>query len=264
MTIKVLTALLMLVATSLAANAQSAEFEKFSISIGVFLTDRDTDTRLDGDVLGTGTPVNLEDEFGLDKSDSVFRLDGYYRFNERHRIDFSVFDLSRSASTQIDRDIDWNDTLYPINAAVDSQFDLDIYKVAYTWSFLHREKGYIGATLGLYVADIGTSVSAEMIGASSVGGVTAPLPVLGLRAQYEFNEKWSARGSAEFFALEYGDFTGSLNDLYVGIDYRLFERVAVGVGWNSVEIDVGVKKANFAGDLDWSYNGGLIFLKFNF
>jgi hypothetical protein len=129
---------------------------------------------------------------------------------------------------------------------------------------MRRDKGYLGLTAGLYVADIGTGLSAEANALSSSGGVTAPLPVFGLRGQYDFTEKWSFRGSAEIFALEYDDYSGSLYDIYAGIDYQISNRIAVGAGVNSVRINVGVDKANFAGDLDWQYDGGLLFLKFDF
>ncbi|MFT5371830.1 MAG: hypothetical protein ACI9R7_001370 [Lysobacterales bacterium] len=66
------------------------------------------------------------------------------------------------------------------------------------------------------------------------------------------------------FAIEYGDYTGSLYDIYAGVDYQLFEHVALGVGFNSVQLDVGVTKQNFSGDVDWQYDGGLLFLKFDF
>ena len=255
---------LLSVSASSPALAQSTDFDRFSISLGVFLTNRDSKAQLDGQIPNSGTPVDLENDLGFDKSDTVFRLDGVFRFNEKHRIDFSAFDLSRSASKQIQKDIEWNGELFPIDTVVDASLDLNIYKVAYTWSFLRRDKGYIGATAGLYVADVGTSLAAESIGRSSSGGVTAPLPVFGLRGQYDLAEKWSLRGSAEIFAIEYGDYSGSLYDVYAGLDYQLLERMAVGLGINSVKLNVGISKGNFDGDLDWRYDGGLLFLKFDF
>jgi hypothetical protein len=241
-----------------------ADDEKFSVSLGVFLTERDSQTRVDGSIPNSGTPVDLENDLGFDKSDTVFRLDGYYRFNDKHRIDFSVFDLSRSASKQIQTEIDWNDTIFPIDTAVDASLDLAIYKLAYTWSFMRRDSGYLGLTAGLYTADIGTSLSAESIGRSSSSGFTAPLPVVGLRGQYDLSERWSLRGSAEIFAIEYGDFSGSLYDLYASVDYQVTDHVALGAGVNLVNINVGVNKPNLDGDLDWRYDGGLLFLKIDF
>jgi hypothetical protein len=247
-----------------AAMAQSEDFDRFSLSLGIFVTDRGTKTRLDGEVPGSGTEVDSENDLGFDKSDLVFRIDGNYRFNEKHRIDFSAFDLSRNASKQIDEDIIWDGELYPIDVLIKANIDLTIYKLAYTWSFMRRDNGYLGLTAGLYVADIGTSISAESIGRASRGGVTAPLPVFGLRGQYDFSEKWSFRGSVEIFAVDYDYYSGSLYDVYAGVDYQLSEHVAVGFGINSVKFDVGVDKAGFDGQLDWRYDGGLLFFKFDF
>ncbi|MFT5371829.1 MAG: hypothetical protein ACI9R7_001369 [Lysobacterales bacterium] len=156
------------------ATAEASESGKFGISLGVFVADRDSQTRIDGQDPASGTPIDLEDDLGFDKSISVFRVDGYYKFNENHRLDFSVFDLFRSASKQIQKDIEWDGELYPIDTSINASADLNIYKLAYTWSFLQRESGYLGVTAGLYVADVGTAIAAESIAQSSSSSVTAP------------------------------------------------------------------------------------------
>ncbi len=185
------------------ASAQEEDFDHFSISLGVFFTDRANKTQLNGTLGDSGTVVDLEADLGLDRSDTVFRIDGYYRFNERHRIDISVFDLGRTKTKVIDEEIEWGDTLYPINTSIASEFDLAIYKLAYTWSFMRRDKGYLGLTAGLYIASFGTELSAEDIGSVESDTLTAPLPVVGLRGQYDISEKFSFLASGEIFALEY-------------------------------------------------------------
>ena len=90
------------------------------------------------------------------------------------------------------------------------------------------------------------------------------MPVIGLRGEYHISEKWSFRASGEIFAFAYGDFDGSLYDTYAGVDYQLFNRMAIGIGLNSVRMNLGVTKENASGKLDWDYNGGLVFLKFDF
>lgn len=260
--------ILILTAISLAwisapAAADSLDGDRFSFSLGVFITDRDTDAELDGTV-DDGTNLNFENDLGLDSSDTVFRVDGYYRFNKRHRFDFSVFDLSRNASKQIERDIQWGDTLYVIDTVVKADMDLAIYKAAYTYSFLIREDGYLGATAGLYVADSKASLREQNLGSAEIGDLTAPLPVIGLRGEYALSDRWSFRASGEFFFIEYEDVDGSLVDLYAGIDYRVLDHLSVGFGVNSVTLDVDASKSGFDGGLDWKYTGGLIFLKFDF
>jgi hypothetical protein len=85
-----------------------------------------------------------------------------------------------------------------------------------------------------------------------------------LRGQYFFTQKWSVRASGEFFLFESGDWEGDLMDLYLGVDYEFSDRIAVGIGFNSVTFDLGVSKQNFTGQLDWGYSGGLVFLRGRF
>lgn len=214
--------------------------------------------------VGDGTPTDFESDLGLDSSDTVFRLDGYYRFNERHRFDFSIFNFSSNAVKQIQRDIQWGDDLYAIDTVIETALDVRIYKVAYTYSFLRRDNGYIGATVGLYIDDTKASLAEQNLGQAEVGDITAPLPVIGLRGDYEFTDRWTFRASSEFFFLEYNDVDGSLVDLYAGIDYQVLDHMSIGLGLNSVTIDVDVAKTKFNGSLRWEYTGGLLFLKFDF
>lgn len=251
------------IALLLVSTANAETDPRYSISVGAFFADRDTQTRVDGED-GSGTDVDLESDLGLDKSDTVFRIDAYWRFAEKHRVDFSAFDLSRTASQLIDREIMWGDTTYPVNTQVDAELDLTIYKAAYTWEFLKRGRSFLGATLGLYVMDFGATLFADSLGSRESNDLTAPLPVFGLRGEYRFADRWSLRGSGEVFVIEYGDFDGSLYDLFAGIDFSMTDNVAFGIGVNSVKIDVGITKDSFQGNLDWAYDGALAYLKFDF
>ena len=86
---------------SVASEALAQVEERFSISLGAFITDWDSEARMDvSGGTATGTPVDFELDLGLDNSSSVFRIDGYYRFNDKHRIDFSAFDLCMFISFQ--------------------------------------------------------------------------------------------------------------------------------------------------------------------
>jgi len=245
------------------AIAQSLDHDRFSLSLGVFVTDRDTTARLDSS-LGDGTDTDFESDFGLDSSDSVFRADGYVRFSEKHRVDFSVFDLSRDSAKTIDRDIQWGDTLYAIDTTIEADFDLSIARVAYTYSFLSGDDGYLGASIGLHVADVKTSLAEENLGQAETDKLTAPLPVIGLRGERRLSDRWSFRASGEFFFIEYDNIDGSLVDVYAGVDFEVTDHMSIGLGYNSVTLDVDASQNDFEGAFDWRYSGGLLFLKLNF
>jgi hypothetical protein len=249
--------------TPLVAVADQHERERFSISLGGFFTERDTEIRLDSSS-GLGTNTDLEEAFGLDRRSRVFRLDGYFRFKGRHRMDFSVFDLSRTSTRQIDEEIQWGDDLLEISTVIDTEFDLGIYKAAYTYELRQSETGYLGITGGLYVAESAHRLVGQNIGPIDRRSLTLPLPVLGLRGEHEFADRWTFRASGEFFFLEYDNYKGSLWDLYAVADYAVRENVAIGIGVNSVRTNVRALKPDFTGRIKFSYTGALLFFKFDF
>lgn len=247
----------------LIAGAADDERERFSISLGGFFTDRDTDIRLDSSS-GRGTKTDLEEDLGLDRRSRVFRLDGYFRFRGPHRMDFSVFDLSRTSRKQIEEEIQWGDDLIQIDAVIDTEFDLSIYKAAYTYELRQSETGYLGITAGLYVAESAHRLVSENTGPIDRRSLTLPLPVVGLRGEHEFADRWTFRASGEFFFLEIDDYKGSLWDLYAVADYAVLDNMAIGIGVNSVRMNVRALKSDFTGRVSWRYTGALLFFKFDF
>ena len=155
--------LFVVLALTASSFVSAEEDHKFSLSLGVFVNDRESTTTVGIKGEPLGTPVDLEKDLGLERSDTVFRLDGNYRFNDKHRIDFSAFDLSRSSTKTLEFDIDWGGVNYPVDTTVNGEMDVKVYKLAYTWSFLNREKGYLGITGGLYVADVNLFMSVSII-----------------------------------------------------------------------------------------------------
>ena len=247
-----------------ASSAEEANAEKWGFSLGVFLSDQDLNTKLEASGPRDGLVVDFEDDLGLDDSLSVFRLDAFYHINERHSLDFSVFDLSQSSIKTLSFDIEWKDIIFPEAIDVVTDLDLNIYKAAYTYRISERERGYVGVTGGLYIADIGLSLSLQATGEREVGSITAPLPVIGLRGDYHLSERWRLHGSAEWFLLDAGNYHGTLQDILFGVDFELFEHAAIGLGFNSMHMDLDATKTVLRADLRWDYSGAIAYVRFRF
>jgi hypothetical protein len=257
-------AILTLLSLLVPLASPAADSPRFSASLGIFIADRDTNTRIDASFTDTGTDVDLEDDLGFDKSDSVFRFDGYWRFAEKHRLDVSAFDLSRSATRLIDREITIGDTTYPIDSEVSGDLDLGIYKAAYTWMFLREGRNFLGLSAGLYIADVGAEFIGPLGNQRESRDITAPLPVIGLRGEYGLGERWTLRGSAELFAFDYNAFEGSLYDVFAGLDFAMTDTLSLGLGFNAVSADLSLDDSELTGSLDWSYSGAMTYLKADF
>ena len=258
--------LVLLLCCPLTAHSQETDADSsgWGFSMGAFFTDQDMKTEFEGSIGDIDAIVDFEDDLGLRDSQSVFRFAAFYDFNDRHRLDFDVFDLSQSAAVTMSREIEWQDTVYPISAEVSTELDLTIYKAAYTYHLLRREKYRLGVTGGFYVADIALHLNLLESDEEERGELTAPLPVFGFRGEYFFSDRWRASASAELFAVSIDDYDGTLTDILIGIDYRFGNHAAVGLGYNNVEINVDTIEEDLQADLIWQYSGFIGYLRFSF
>jgi hypothetical protein len=245
----------------LTASAQPAGEERASIMLGAFITDRQSNTRLDSDS-GEGTDIDMEDDLGLESSTNVARLGGYVWLGERHRLDGAYFDLSRSAALPVQETIEFGDETFLINTVIETQSDLTIIKADYTFAVLARERGWFGITGGLYVAESTLSISQATLGRAETEDVTAPLPVFGFRGDYAINDRITLRGAMQLFAFEADDVDGRFSDFYVGADYGFGQRMAVGLAYNRVSMNLGaVEDRGLDARIDWGYDGLLLYFK---
>ncbi len=247
------------------ANAQSADRERGSVYLGTFITDRNTSARVDSDAGNPGTDVDLEGDLGLKASTSVGRAGGYVWISARQRLDLSYFDLSRSSSRTINKTINFDDKTFLINTVVSTDNHLTITKLDYTFSFLNKDKGFLGVTGGFYVMQTRLSLSEPSLGAYSSEGLTAPLPVVGLRGDYAINDRWTLRGSFQWFGISVDTASGHLTDTYAGVDYGFGKRFAIGLAYDTVSMNIEASKTgHLKGSLDWGYNGWLVYFKTDF
>jgi hypothetical protein len=251
----------------LAADAQpTVGSERGSILVGSFITDRESNARLDSDS-GEGTDLDLEDDLGLESSMSVARVGGYLWLGRRHRLDVAYFDMSRDASRVIDETIEFGDQVFQINTTIESEQELSILKADYTFAALARDRGYLGIVAGLYIADMAMTLSERTLGAYESEDVTAPLPLFGLRGDYAITDRITLRGAVQWFGFDTGDVDGRLTDFYVGADYGLGrnQRMAVGLAYDRVSMNIGAEDDDgFDGRLDWGYDGVLLYFKADF
>ena len=241
-------------------------WEKFSINLGAFLSTIDSSIRIGAN--GIGVDIDVEDLLGLESDQSVFRADAIWRFSEnrRHRFDLSWFSFNRSSFRKILDDFevekpDGSVILIPAGASVNSSFDLDIFKGAYSYSFFQDDRIDLGLSLGLYVMPIkaGLSVSG-LVDVSETASFTAPLPVFGLRADMAITPQWFIRLGTDLFYMEYDKFNGTLTIAFTRLEYNPWKHVGFGLGIETFRLKIEADgedypNIDFKGDLQFNYTG---------
>jgi len=235
--------------------------DRFMLRFGGYLvSNAETVARLDANAAPVGAYIDFSDDLGGDTSNTVLRLDGLYRFNNKHALGFSWYSLDFEGTRELNRDINWGDQTFPINARVDSELKFDVYKVNYQYSLFHNQEAELGVSAGLHVMRFNAAISSSRSGKSQEEGVTAPLPVFGLFGDYKFTPRFSAYFNYQFFAISYDDkIKGGLQDFLVGLEYRVVKNVALGAAYNRFAAKVESKEDATTLNVDTTWNGALLY-----
>jgi hypothetical protein len=262
-----------LIAVSPAALADDAPDllnEAFKVSVGTFGINSQPTVQLRGEV-NTGDRVNFNEEIGGGDSFRG-RIDAQWRFAERHKAYFAAFGLNRSNTRVLDRDIEWGDQVYPLDATARFSSDFWVLQAVYDYSFLRRENYELGASIGLHWTSLSASVRLKLdVDGNPVtdnrnesASVDVPLPVVGVRGLWKLPYDFWLEGSAQYFALSINEYDGNLQDYRVFLTWQPRKWVGLGVGYERFTVDVDVDKSSFNGTLDWTYDGPIIFYSVSF
>lgn len=259
------------VATPALAEGPDLLEDPFHVTLGTFLVNSDTEVRVDGK-LGTGTPIDWDKSFGDDGDQTRVRLDGSWRFAKRHKVRAMIFSTSRDDSREFDREIEWDDEIFPVGTKIKGEVDFAVYQVAYEYLFLRRETWELGASAGIHYTTFETKLSATVESQGGTGSGTrkadadlnAPLPVIGLHGTWGFGHDLWLDATAQIFSLSIDEYDGNLQDYRIGLTWQPKSWVGVGVGYNLFSVDVDVDTSGFKGALDWQYDGPIIYYSIMF
>ncbi|MCP4769283.1 MAG: hypothetical protein GY875_23875 [Gammaproteobacteria bacterium] len=214
---------------------------------------------------GLGAGYSFSRDLGGDDSATVPRIDMYYRFNERHRIEFSTFSMDRDGTKILELEVDIEDQTFSIGEQLTSDISYELYRLGYSYSFFHSDRVELAVSVGLNITKYEFDFENEDGTKTSKSDATAPLPMFGLRVGYAINSDWSVHYLAESFFIEIEDtFKGSLLNNEVNLQYRFLDNFLVGGGITHVGTDLNASDSDWKGGVNDSYSGYLLFAGFYF
>ena len=254
-------------APTLHAEAGNPLNDRFAVSLGGFLLNTETEIRVDGETQGSGSVIDASKDLGLQDADR-FRLDAYWRMTPRQKLRFMYFDTSATGTRVIDREIDFNDQIYPVNAEVHGRVETKVFSLQYEFDFLQGENYELGGTFGIHNLRFETGLSVDANGQSAAISSSAeadgPLPVIGLHGIWRISEKFYLDAGLQYFSIKIDPYDGSVTDFNVSGVWQFSQHWGVGAGWNQFRTSLGVDGDRFNGDLTWKYGGARIFVTASF
>jgi hypothetical protein len=240
--------------------------DKYMVRLGTYIVESsDTQFSVTSDVGGIGTVIDFQRDLGGESGDTIPRIDAYYRFNPRHRIDFTAFSIDRKGTRTLTFDppviidgVEYADGL------INSDIKYTLYKVGYVYSFYHNDKVELGISAGINITNYDISLTNNVDKFESVG-FTSPLPMFGLRMGYAITPKWSVHLVVETFLVDFDNTVkGTLLNNELNTEYRLFKNFALGAGVARISKHADISDDNWNGSVSDSYRGFTVFGTFYF
>jgi hypothetical protein len=261
-----LLALVLLFAQRAAAQdipSHPALTDRYYFGVGVFFPKTSTQAQLQNKVSGVGATVDFEQSLDMERSKTVPTAFGRWRIGERWRIDAEYFALNRTSERTLDRDIQWGDQTFPVNAQVAAKFNFSDLRVSAGYSFFRTTDKELGVGVGLHMASYEISLTSNSTGTDGED-VLAPLPVISLYAQFALTERWAMGSRIDRFSLSYDKYDGNLTSLGFDLVYQPFRHFGVGLGYRGLFIKMAVESDRATLRMRQTFEGPLVYVNASF
>ena len=237
--------------------------EKFNVDIGLFMPERRVELSVNGPV-GTiqGENIDFDESFGLRKRDDLFALNFGWRFGEKWELGAQYFESDGQRQAVLEEDVEWGEFVFGAGTGVTAGIDFRLFRTFFGRNFDSADHHDFGVGLGLRYMEIGAFIEGLAIVNGQQAGfrretvsAKAPLPNVGVWYVRSLSDRWATRLRFDWFGAEYDDYDGQLINLSAGVNYRLFKNVGLGLSYNYFEIDLGVSKRGWRGEVKTVYDG---------
>lgn len=248
---------------AMAPQARAVEpLDTFSGRIGGYITDFDTEVRADGET-ARGTPIDLKRDLGLDSSNTIGYVGLTWRPWDHHEFGFSYYKNDSDSTRVLQRNIEFNGTVYEATATVRSELNVDTYEAYYVWWAASHETWALGPRFGLVWYKMQLDLSLEFDANGNQGGgsrsgstdLDLPEPTIGGSWRWTPGEDWRISADAGYFSANINDIDGDVVVGRIGVEWFPWENTGFSLDYTATKIDVDANKSNFNGNVDFTDSG---------
>lgn len=259
--------------TALAQEAGSASAKNwkkkpyFTFKLGGFFPSLSANIRVDGPGGSQGTDINVENDFGLDKNATTFRLDGDLRIASWFSLGLNYYGFSRSSTKALDKNIQIGDTLFPLHQTVKTTMTTIFGNVDLKFYLIHRQRLDFGVYAGIYLTHLKIDVRAQEIDRQliAIRKIWAPIPSIGLHFWYEPVPKLFLYGKAGYFYLEPTQRTKfDSATINFNAEYYFYKFLGIGARYEYSAMNLNLDVSSYRGKLNYNVSGFQAYLALGF
>jgi hypothetical protein len=252
-------------ADAFAESGNTAIDDRFTIRAGALFNEADlvvTSTR-------PGEPVSVVDleELGLDTSQTSPWFNLRWNFAKRWHLDLQYSGFDGDGGTTGTFDFNFEDIVIVGDATVQADMDMSLYIANVGFALINSPRVKASIGLGLHILDLDVAVAGQglLLGApidfgEGTADALAPLPNILGDVQFGLSDNLLLKADIGWFTLDYKDYSGDLVSVRAELEYRMFDRLGLGVGYQMIDMDLEIDKSSKNEVYDMKFDGPFVYL----
>ena len=240
--------------------------DNFHIGLGVYRPSQKR--KIGSDPIAGGSPGESLD--GSD-SQSTGLLNFRWRFTKNWSFQGTSWNTGSESEQTLTEDFEFQDLVFQAGSIVRSGFDTSITRLFWGRSFFRRPSTDWGVGLGLHSLNIDAFVEGQILAIPGPGlefrresaSASVPLPNLGIWYMHSWSPKWVVTTRLDWLDVTFEEFSGSMYDLSVGVNYQMSDHFGIGLAVNAFRLDVQVDGTDWRGSLEGEQIGPRLNLTWN-
>ena len=227
----------------------AAPLDTFSIRVGGFLSQVNTEIRADDPLTGRqGSLIDFDQELGLEDRELIEFVGLAWRPWQRHEFGVSHFHERLEGGRRLGRDLEFAGHVFEFNADVYSKLVMESFEFHYTWWATVHEDWAAGIRFGYLDYRIATQVIllVSETGSSEVAGLRArtaysfPAPSIGFDLRIQPAERWRVNASVGWLEADLERISPQILTARIGLEYLPWENIGLWVdaGLNHLDADI--------------------------
>ena len=243
---------------------------RFHFSLGGYAAFLDSSVQLGLQGIGLGITIDTEKFLGLDSTSTVLAtwFEAALGKNRRHNLAFSYWSFDRSGFVQLTQDTTIGDITLPIGSTLETNLDFSLFRAKYMYSVVKADRVDVQIGPGIFIMpfEFDTRINAPGIGVNEQNAfdITAPLPVVGLNLKIALTPRLFLYQKLDLMYLSIGEFSGSIVDADLGLEYQITKHLGIGGGWHVFDLKIDAQDDSYPGidpigKVEFFYSGLLLY-----
>jgi hypothetical protein len=235
--------------------------DRLAVNIRFYMPTIATDVRYDATNGTLGTPLTGEGTLGLQDQLKQASMDLQFRMLDRHRIRAQFYKQTRSGDVVLNQQVRFGDDVYLVNDRVITKMDLRKLDLAYTYSFLRREKIELSAGLAIHLLQAQGTLDAPARFVSENLDVAGPFATLAFDGTWRFTKRFSLNAQANYLKGHVDTVRGSYKAWNADVQFRVRPNFTLGAGYSATRFFLDSSDPTDSGLFRFDYKGPQAFIR---